>query len=122
MTTEAAFAAAHVDRSGEFVLPLPLVEALPLFTPEGERACVPGWEPEYLHPPEPSDAAGMVRVRCVAIGGATDPGHGHLRDDRHLTARERGARPVRRRCPGGEARGLARGDGGAGRPECRAIM
>lgn len=70
LTTEATFAAAHVERSGEFVVPLPLGEAFPLFTPEGERAYVPGWEPEYLHPSEPSDAAGTV-FRTRAEGEET---------------------------------------------------
>lgn len=43
--------AAHVERSGVLRLRLPATRAFPLFTPEGERAWVPGWEPEYLHPP-----------------------------------------------------------------------
>lgn len=70
MTTGTAFAAAHVEHTGELVLPLPLGEAFPLFTPEGERAYVPGWDPEYLHPSEPSDSAGTV-FRTRAEGEET---------------------------------------------------
>src|SRR5690606_39494098 len=70
MTTGTAFAASHVEHTGEFVLPLPLDEAFPYFTPEGERAYVPGWDPEYLHPAEPSDAAGTV-FRTRAEGEET---------------------------------------------------
>lgn len=50
----------HVEHTGGFVLPLPLRDTFPLFTPEGERAWVPGWEPEYLHPLQPSDTVGTV--------------------------------------------------------------
>jgi hypothetical protein len=32
---------------GSFLLEAPCEEALPLFTPEGERAWVPGWAPTY---------------------------------------------------------------------------
>lgn len=70
MTTGTAFAAAHVEHTGEFTLPLTLAEAFPLFTPEGERAYVPGWDPEYLHPREPSAAAGTV-FRTRAEGEET---------------------------------------------------
>jgi hypothetical protein len=35
----------HVVRSGRFELPLAPAEALPHFSPEGERRWVPGWEP-----------------------------------------------------------------------------
>jgi hypothetical protein len=50
----------HVERTGSFTLPLPLFQAFPLFTPEGERAYVPGWDPEYLHPTHAAEAAGTV--------------------------------------------------------------
>lgn len=56
-----------VDCSGVVGVPLPVDEAFQLFTPEGERAWVPGWAPSYpmlaqsAHdPPEPY--AGMVFV------------------------------------------------------------
>jgi len=51
---------AHVEHSGSFVLPLPRDEAFPLFSAEGERGWVPGWNPSYLHPAEPSNDAGTV--------------------------------------------------------------
>lgn len=60
MSPSAAFHPHHVDRSGEFLLDLPIGHAFLLFSPEGERAWVPGWEPEYLHPNHPSLAAGTV--------------------------------------------------------------
>jgi hypothetical protein len=45
-----------VDLAGSFRLGMPPDEALPLFTPEGERGWVPGWDPSYPagHPVEPS--------------------------------------------------------------------
>jgi hypothetical protein len=36
--------------------------AFPLFTPEGERSWVPGWDPIYLHPLAPSAEAGTVFI------------------------------------------------------------
>jgi hypothetical protein len=50
----------HVEHTGRFILPVPLRDALPFFSPEGERAWVPGWEPEYLHPLQPSNEVGTV--------------------------------------------------------------
>lgn len=44
----------HIERSATIHLELPAKEALPLFTPEGERAWVPGWNPEPLHTPNDS--------------------------------------------------------------------
>jgi len=35
-------------------------EAFELFSPRGERAWVPGWEPELVHPPGASWAAGQI--------------------------------------------------------------
>jgi hypothetical protein len=55
-----AFAPLHVSRTGTFALPLPVADAFPLFSAEGERRWVPGWDPEYLHPTEPSNEAGTV--------------------------------------------------------------
>lgn len=57
MTT---FVPLHVTHSGMFSLPIPLAEAFPLFTAEGERRWVPGWDPVYLHPGHPSNEAGTV--------------------------------------------------------------
>ena len=50
----------HVEHTGRFMLPVPLRDALPFFSPEGERAWVPGWEPEYLHPLQPSNEVGTI--------------------------------------------------------------
>lgn len=55
-----AFLPAHVEHSGSIELPLALPIAFPIFTPEGERAWVPGWAPTYLHPARPSTAPGTV--------------------------------------------------------------
>ena len=60
MSPGRAFRPLHIDRSGEFVLPLPLGHAFPLFSPEGERAWIPTWDPEYLHPDHPSNAPGTL--------------------------------------------------------------
>ena len=40
----------HVERTHAFELPLPAHRALELFTPLGETAWVPGWEPVFLYP------------------------------------------------------------------------
>ena len=45
--------------SGEFELPLAAAESILLFTPEGERAWVPDWEPHYVVG-ESSEAPGTV--------------------------------------------------------------
>jgi hypothetical protein len=60
MSPGSRFRPLHVDRSGELTLPLPLGHAFPLFSPEGERAWVPGWDPDYLHPDHPSNAPGTL--------------------------------------------------------------
>lgn len=50
----------HVEHTGDFVLPLPRDEAFSLFSPEGERSWVPGWDPEYLYPGQTSSDPGTV--------------------------------------------------------------
>jgi len=35
-------------------------ETFPLFSPEGERLWVPGWDPELLHPPDEVWAEGQI--------------------------------------------------------------
>lgn len=47
--------------SGSFHLPIPASRAIGFFTPEGERAWVPGWNPTYAEG-EPSEAPGTVFV------------------------------------------------------------
>ena len=63
----ADFLPLHVEHTGEFRLPVPLDQAFPLFTPEGERAWVPGWNPVYLHPRSPASEAGTLF--CTSHGG-----------------------------------------------------
>ena len=41
----------HIERSGSFLLAATPERAFELFTPEGERAWVAGWEPEPVHAP-----------------------------------------------------------------------
>lgn len=57
----------HADRvrqSGTFDLPIPVKDAFPLFTIEGERDWVPGWEPIILG--QTPQAAGLV---CLTGSG-----------------------------------------------------
>jgi hypothetical protein len=49
----------RIAASGHFELPLPAAEAVWLFTPEGERAWVPDWNPRYPAG-NPSEAGGTV--------------------------------------------------------------
>lgn len=44
----------HIERSTTIHLPIEPTEALSLFTPEGEREWVTGWEPEPIHAPDGS--------------------------------------------------------------------
>lgn len=44
----------HIERFTTLGLPIEPAEALHLFTPEGERAWVPGWDPEPVHAPDGS--------------------------------------------------------------------
>ena len=43
-----------------FSLALPPSRALPLFTPRGEEAWVPGWVPRCIDPPDGAPQVGMV--------------------------------------------------------------
>jgi hypothetical protein len=60
MSPGSRFRPLHVERTGEITLPLPLGHCFPLFSPEGERAWVQGWDPQYLHPDHPSNAPGTL--------------------------------------------------------------
>lgn len=44
----------------EITLHLPIDQAFTLFTPKGEEAWVPGWEPEYISPPTGETEAEML--------------------------------------------------------------
>jgi hypothetical protein len=46
----------------EIAIRLPVDEAFPLFTPKGEEAWVPGWEPDYVSPPDGTTVEEMVFV------------------------------------------------------------
>jgi hypothetical protein len=50
---------ARIASSGQFTLGIPASEALRHFTPEGERAWVPGWNPIYATS-MPTDTPGTV--------------------------------------------------------------
>jgi hypothetical protein len=50
----------HLERSHTISLPLSAADALPLFTPKGEMDWVPGWAPDFVHPPSGETEAGMV--------------------------------------------------------------
>ena len=51
----------RLQSSGQFVVALPATHAIGLFTPEGERAWVPGWDPTYPGG-QPSEDSGAVFV------------------------------------------------------------
>lgn len=51
----------RIHAEGRLELPLPAAEALWLFTPEGERAWVEGWDPTYPAG-EPGESSGTVFV------------------------------------------------------------
>ena len=48
MPRRSRFIARHVDHTATLTVERPLAEAMALFTPEGERRWVPGWDPEYF--------------------------------------------------------------------------
>lgn len=50
----------HVERSGVVEMALPFADAFPLFNAEGERRWVEGWDPYFVHPPEPGAGEGAV--------------------------------------------------------------
>jgi MOSC domain-containing protein YiiM len=50
----------RVSRTGVLHVGLPVADAFPFFTPDGERLWVPGWDPEYLHPQSGEQGAGAI--------------------------------------------------------------
>ena len=50
----------HVERTGVVDMALPTAQAFPLFSAEGERRWVAGWDPCYLHPVESGAGEGVV--------------------------------------------------------------
>lgn len=73
------------ERAHEITLDLPLDQAMPLFTPKGEEAWVPGWEPRYIAPATGETCEEMLFV--TEHGGETtfwtclkwQPDSGHVR-------------------------------------------
>lgn len=55
-----AFVPSSRTFEGSLILQLEPSAAFPLFSPDGERAWVPGWQPEILYPPETLWAEGQV--------------------------------------------------------------
>jgi hypothetical protein len=55
-----AFTPRSIELSGSFVLSAPPEAVFELFSPLGEKAWVPGWNPELLHPPGVSWEPGLV--------------------------------------------------------------
>ncbi len=50
----------HVEISGTIRIAAPPAAAFRFFTPDGERAYVAGWEPEYLHPADGTLREGLT--------------------------------------------------------------
>jgi hypothetical protein len=61
----------HIDRHATLHLPMPPAEAMPYFTPEGERAWVPGWDPVTIHAPGGSLCAAGAVFTTAADGEET---------------------------------------------------
>jgi len=61
----------HIERSATLHLPVRPTEALPHFTPEGERAWVPGWDPQPIHAPDGSLSRAGAVFRTAASGEET---------------------------------------------------
>jgi hypothetical protein len=55
-----AFIPRHVLHRHAFTVPRAMPGALELFTPEGERAWAPGWDPTWLWPRDGATGVGMV--------------------------------------------------------------
>jgi hypothetical protein len=56
----AAFVAGSAEFIGRFSIQAPIESVFQLFSPLGERAWVPGWNPELLHPSNVSWALGQI--------------------------------------------------------------
>ena len=49
-----------MERAGGFAMALPLAEAFPLFSAEGERRWAAGWDPRYVYPTDSHAGEGLV--------------------------------------------------------------
>jgi hypothetical protein len=56
----AHFVARSTEFAGRFSVEAPIDAVFELFSPLGERAWVPGWNPELLHPPNAPWARGQI--------------------------------------------------------------
>lgn len=56
---------------GRIVLQGPIARVFPMFSPMGEKAWVPGWNPEILHPPNETWSEGLVFRTVEESGPAT---------------------------------------------------
>ncbi|MCB2411662.1 hypothetical protein LGT39_02220 [Demequina sp. TTPB684] len=63
--------AQRVTRTASFDLSLDPDRAIELFTAEGERSWIPGWEPEYPEDRAIHDAVGTVFIRRDPAGDQT---------------------------------------------------
>jgi hypothetical protein len=54
------FTARSIELSGGFTLAVPPEAAFGLFSPLGEKAWVPGWDPELVHPPGVAWERGLI--------------------------------------------------------------
>jgi len=54
------FTARSIELTGTFTLPGPPEATFELFSPLGEKAWVPGWSPELVHPPGTTWGRGLV--------------------------------------------------------------
>jgi len=62
----------HVERTGVVAMALPIAEAFPLFSAEGERRWVAGWDPRYLSPNGSHAREGLVfQTIKEGVGTAT---------------------------------------------------
>jgi hypothetical protein len=71
---------APLSREGSFRLDAPMARVLPMFTPQGERAWAPGWDPHMLSGDTGRGSAfrttGANGVESVWIVTAFEPEHG----------------------------------------------
>ncbi len=65
-----AFTPAMAAFTGKIVLPADVERVFPLFSPLGEKAWVPGWDPRLLHPPGSEWEEGMIFLTREEEGDA----------------------------------------------------
>jgi hypothetical protein len=69
---------------GRLVLHGPIARVFPMFSPMGEKEWVPGWNPQFLHPPAETWCEGLVFRTMEESGPATwvvnrfDPASHHV--------------------------------------------